>query len=42
MKIRRENAHNEMSYHEKRRKDKEFGKMCKSVMKFKKEIKKGY
>ena len=36
MKIRRENAHNEMSYHEKRRKDKEFGKMCKTAMKFKK------
>lgn len=35
LKIRREAARNEMSYYEKRRKDKEFGKMCKSVMKAK-------
>ncbi len=33
LKLKRESAHNEMSYVEKRRKDKAFGKMVKSVMK---------
>ncbi len=37
IKINKESAYNEMSYLEKRNKDKQFGKMCKSVMKHKKE-----
>ena len=36
LKISKESAYNEMSYLEKRRKDKQFGKMCKTVMKHKK------
>jgi ribosome biogenesis GTPase len=36
LKMKRESAYNEMSYLDKRRKDKKFGKMCKSVMKHKK------
>ena len=36
IKMSKESAHYEMSYVEKRRKDKQFGKMCKSVMKNKK------
>jgi len=36
LKLRRESEHNEMSYFEKRRKDKKFGKMVKQVMKDKK------
>jgi len=36
MKMNKESMYNEMSYHEKRRKDKEFAKMCKTVMKSKK------
>ncbi len=36
MKIMKENRFNEMTYYEKRQKDKEFGKMIKSVMKEKK------
>ncbi|OQY60465.1 MAG: ribosome small subunit-dependent GTPase A [Desulfobacteraceae bacterium 4572_88] len=36
IKMNKETAHNEMSYFEKRRKDKNFGKLCKSVMKNKK------
>lgn len=35
MKLCRENARHEMAYHERRRKDKEFGKMIKSVLKAK-------
>ena len=35
MKIRRESAFHEMSYLEKRRRDKQFGKMCREVMKHK-------
>ncbi|MCP4104925.1 MAG: ribosome small subunit-dependent GTPase A [Desulfobacteraceae bacterium] len=37
IKISKESAYNEMSYLEKRNKDKQFGKMIKSVMKYKKE-----
>lgn len=33
LRLTRETARNQMSYHEKRRQDKEFGKMCKSIMK---------
>jgi ribosome biogenesis GTPase len=33
LKIQRESAFNRMSYGEKRRRDKEFGKMCKRIMK---------
>ncbi|MBN1271829.1 MAG: ribosome small subunit-dependent GTPase A [Candidatus Aminicenantes bacterium] len=36
MKMKRESVYHEMSYVEKRRKDKKFGKLCKSVMKQKK------
>ena len=36
IKMNRESIYNEMSYLDKRRRDKEFGKMCKSVMKHKK------
>jgi ribosome biogenesis GTPase len=36
VKMRRESAYHGMSYIEKRRKDKQFGKLCKSVMKHKK------
>ena len=36
IKMNRESLYNEMSYLDKRKKDKEFGKMCKSVMKHKK------
>lgn len=36
MKMNRESAYNEMSYLEKRKKDKQFGKFCKTVMKHKK------
>jgi ribosome biogenesis GTPase / thiamine phosphate phosphatase len=36
VKMNKETAHNEMSYFEKRRKDKNFAKLCKSVMKNKK------
>jgi len=36
IKMNRESLYNEMSYFDKRKKDKEFGKMCKSVMKHKK------
>lgn len=36
LRIAREIAHNQMSLSEKRRKDKEFGKMCKNIMKNKK------
>lgn len=36
LRMSRESAYNEMSYLEKRRKDRKFGKMCKSVMKNKK------
>jgi ribosome biogenesis GTPase len=42
MKLRRENAYNEMSYLEKRRRDKDFGRMCKSVMTHKKKIRKEF
>ena len=35
VKMNKESAYNEMSYLEKRRKEKQFGKLCKSVMKFK-------
>ena len=35
-KMSKETVYNEMSYFEKRRKDKNFGKLCKSVMKNKK------
>jgi ribosome biogenesis GTPase len=33
LRLGREIAHNQMSLAEKRRKDKEFGKMCKNIMK---------
>ena len=33
VKMKKESTYHEMSYLEKRRKDKEFGKFCKSVMK---------
>jgi ribosome biogenesis GTPase len=36
LKMNRESVYNEMSYFEKRQKDKQFGKFCKSVMKHKK------
>lgn len=36
LKMNRESLYNEMSYLDKRKKDKAFGKMCKSVMKHKK------
>jgi ribosome biogenesis GTPase len=36
IKMKKESAYNEMSYLEKRRKDKQFGKFCKTVMKHKK------
>lgn len=36
VKMNRESAYNQMSYIEKRKKDKQFGKFCKSVMKHKK------
>jgi len=36
MKMNKESAYNEMSYFEKRKKDKQFGKHCKTVMKHKK------
>ncbi len=36
MKMNKESAYNEMSYLEKRKKDKQFGKFCKTVMKHKK------
>lgn len=36
LKLVRESSHNQMSYYEKRQKDKSFGKMVKSVMKIKK------
>ncbi|MDH3973596.1 MAG: ribosome small subunit-dependent GTPase A [Deltaproteobacteria bacterium] len=36
IKMSKESTYNEMSYLEKRRKDKEFGKLCKTVMKHKK------
>jgi ribosome biogenesis GTPase len=36
IKMHRESAYNEMSYLEKRKKDKQFGKFCKTVMKHKK------
>lgn len=36
IKMNKESAYNEMSYLEKRRKDKDFGKMCRTVMKNKK------
>ena len=36
MKIRKESVFNEMSYLERKKKDKQFGKLCKSVMKHKK------
>jgi ribosome biogenesis GTPase len=36
IRMKKETAYNEMSYFEKRRKDKNFGKMCKSIMKNKK------
>jgi len=36
LKIRKESEYNDMSYLEKRKKDKKFGKMCKEVMKNKK------
>jgi len=36
IKMKKESMNNEMSYHEKRQKDKEFGKLIKTVMKQKK------
>ncbi|MEW6381502.1 MAG: ribosome small subunit-dependent GTPase A [bacterium] len=36
LKMTKESIHNEMSYFEKRQRDKQFGKMCKSIMKHKK------
>jgi ribosome biogenesis GTPase / thiamine phosphate phosphatase len=36
IKINKESAYNDMSYLEKRKKDKQFGKFCKTVMKHKK------
>ena len=36
IKMTKESTYNEMSYLEKRKKDKQFGKLCKSVMKHKK------
>lgn len=36
IRLNKESAYNEMSYHEKRKKDKQFGKLCKTVMKHKK------
>jgi ribosome biogenesis GTPase len=33
LRLTREIARNRMSYHEKRRRDKEFGKMCKGIIK---------
>lgn len=39
MKIKRESAFHEMSYLEKRRRDKQFGKMCKEIMKHRKDKK---
>ncbi|MDY6968254.1 MAG: ribosome small subunit-dependent GTPase A [Spirochaetota bacterium] len=36
MKMKKESIYNEMSYYEKRQKDKQFGKMCKSIIKQKK------
>ena len=36
IKMNKESAYNEMSYFEKRKKDKQFGKFCKTVMKHKK------
>ena len=36
MKMNKESIYNEMSYLEKRQKDKQFGKFCKTVMKHKK------
>jgi len=36
IKMNKESIYNEMSYLEKRRKDKQFGKFCKTVMKHKK------
>lgn len=38
LKMNKEATYNEMSYIEKRRKDKQFGKMCKDVMKHKKRL----
>ncbi len=35
IKMNKESAYNEMSYFEKRKKDKQFGKFCKTVMKYK-------
>ncbi|MEW5802845.1 MAG: ribosome small subunit-dependent GTPase A [bacterium] len=37
LKMNKESVYNEMSYLEKRRKDKQFGKMCKAIMKNKKD-----
>ncbi len=39
LKLRKENEFNEMSYHEKRKKDKDFGKMIKRVQKQRKKYK---
>jgi ribosome biogenesis GTPase / thiamine phosphate phosphatase len=36
IRMNKETAYNEMSYHEKRRKEKQFGKLCKSIMQGKK------
>ena len=36
IKMNKESAYNEMSYHERRKKDKQFGKFCRTVMKQKK------
>ena len=36
IKMKKESIYNEMSYLEKRQKDKQFGKLCKTVMKHKK------
>ncbi len=36
MKMNKESVFNEMSYHQKRHKDKQFGKMCRTIMKHKK------
>jgi ribosome biogenesis GTPase len=38
IKMTKESTYNEMSYLDKRRKDKQFGKFCKNVMKGKKKI----
>lgn len=41
IKMKKESAYNEMSYFEKRQKDKQFGKFCKSIMKHEKKQKIG-